>query len=415
MTSATGPDVDVVVVGGGIGGLGNALALARGGLRVRVLEQAAQFGEVGAGLQLAPNATRVLRAWGVLDEVVAHGVLPRRLVMRDAMTGHELTHLDVPVVEQRYGAPYVVIHRSDLHTILFEACRRAGVDLVTGAAVEDVQNVADGAVAVSGGRRDEGRVVVAADGLGSGLRRRISDDEPVSSAYVAYRGAMPLAEFAGSGALALDEVVIYIGPHRHFVQYPLRRGEAFNQVAVFRSPKALAGLPEWGTPDELDDAFAGSCDQVRAGLANLWRDRWWRMYDRDPIPEWVDGRLTLTGDAAHPMLQYLAQGACQAIEDAECLATMIDRATTIDRATMIDRATTIGGATAGGRTDWDAALRGYAAARTARTARVQLVAREWGDLWHCDGLLRAVRNTHLTDRDPADFRHVDWLYGEHPA
>jgi 2-polyprenyl-6-methoxyphenol hydroxylase-like FAD-dependent oxidoreductase len=172
----------------------------------------------------------------------------------------------------------------------------------------------------------------------------------------------------------------------------------FNQVAVFRSARALAGEENWGTPDELDAAFAGTCDAVRSGLPNLWRDRWWRMYDREPIGDWVDGRLALTGDAAHPMLQYLAQGACQALEDADCLAAQVRKQA--------------GGNTSGGDSlDWDTALRDYADICTERTARVQRTARHWGDLWHCDGLFRSVRNALLRDRVPTDYRHVDWLYG----
>jgi 3-hydroxybenzoate 6-monooxygenase len=384
--------VDAVVVGGGIGGLGSALALARAGYAVRVLEQEPEFGEVGAGLQMAPNATRILRAWELLDEVVDLGVTPRRLVMRDAVDGTELTHLDLAETARRYGAPYVVIHRSDLHAILLRACRAAGVDLVTDAAVHDVEPTASGATAIGDRRRDTGAVVLAADGLGSRLRARLSDDEPVSSGYVAYRGALPLADLPDTSGLALDDVVVHIGPGCHFVQYPLRRGEMINQVAVFRSSKALAGEAEWGTPDELDAAFAATCDGVRTALPNLWRDRWWRMYDREPITNWVQGRLALTGDAAHPMLQYLAQGACQALEDAAQLAEQATKAR------------------AAGGTDWDRALAAYAEVRTARTARVQRTARRWGELWHCDGLFRATRNALLRDRDPGDFRYVDWLY-----
>ncbi|WP_028927272.1 FAD-dependent monooxygenase [Pseudonocardia acaciae] len=386
------PDTDVVVVGGGIGGLGGALALAlaRPGLRVRVLEQAARFGEVGAGLQLAPNATRVLRGWGLLDDVVAHGVLPRRLVMRDAVDGRELTHLDLADLERRYGAPYVVIHRGDLHAILLRACRAEGVELVTDAEVRDVELGSGRASAVTADRRDTASIVVAADGLGSRLRARISDDEPISSAYVAYRGAVPVHELPGDPHLR--DVVVHIGPRCHLVQYPLRRGELFNQVAVFRSARALAGEAEWGTPDELDAAFAATCAPVRDALPLLWRDRCWRMFDREPIDGWVDGRLVLMGDAAHPMLQYLAQGACQALEDAHSLATQLTRHT------------------GDGRVDWDGALRRYAEERSPRTARVQRTARRWGELWHCDGLFRSVRNALLTDRDPADYRHIDWLY-----
>lgn len=380
--------VDAVVVGGGIGGLSSALALRRAGHTVRVLEQQPRFGEVGAGLQMAPNATRILRSWGLLDQVVARGVVPRRLELRDAVDGGTLTHLDLVEVERRYGAPYVVLHRCDLHVILLEACRDAGVELVTDAFVTDVALEDEAATAVGEGRTDTGRLVLAADGLGSRLRGLLSPDEPVSSAYVAYRGALPI-EQVDTSRLDLDVVVVYVGPGCHLVQYPLRRGEMFNQVAVFRSAKALAGEADWGTPDELDAAFGHTCRRVRDALGNLWRDRWWRMYDREPIDTWVDRRLALTGDAAHPMLQYLAQGACQAIEDADCLAT---------------RAVKRAG-------DWDGALRDYAELRTARTAEVQRRARAWGELWHCDGLFRSVRNALLTDRDPTDYRHVDWLYG----
>ncbi len=374
-------DPDVVIVGGGIGGLAAALAVTRAGLRAQVLERAPEFGEVGAGLQMAPNATRVLRSWGLLDEIVRRGVVPRRLVMRDAVDSQELTHLDLADTERRYGAPYVVIHRSDLHDSLLQACRDHNVLLHTGVDVTDVEVSGDHAVAIAGQERFRGAVVLAADGLNSLLRAKLSDDRPISSGYVAYRGTIPAAE-------PFDDVIVYVGPYCHFVQYSLRGGSMLNQVAVFRSPKALAGEQDWGTPDELDAAFEGTCDTVRTGLPRLWRDRWWPMYDREPITRWVDRRLALIGDAAHPMLQYLAQGACQAIEDADTLA----------------------GFAAKHPGDWDTALARYAESRTVRTARVQRTARKWGDLWHCDGLFRSVRNELLRGRDPADYRHVDWLY-----
>jgi 2-polyprenyl-6-methoxyphenol hydroxylase-like FAD-dependent oxidoreductase len=300
------------------------VALTRAGQRVRVLEQAPQFGEIGAGLQMAPNSTRILRSWGLLGEIVEQGVLPGRLVMRDAIDGTDLTHLDLAATHRRYGSPYVVIHRSDLHPILLRACRGAGVDLMTDTTVTDVEIGDRQAVAVSAARRDTGQLLLAADGLNSRLRGLVHQDELVSSAYVAYRGAVPMADVADAQIVA-EDVVVYVGPHCHLMQYPLRHGEMFNQVAVFRSPKALAGEPDWGTPDELDAAFAHTCEAVRAGLPHLRRDRWWRMYDREPIDTWARRRLALTGDAAHPMLQYLAQGSGQAIEDADSLATLVDK------------------------------------------------------------------------------------------
>ncbi|NJP97244.1 NAD(P)-binding protein [Nonomuraea sp. FMUSA5-5] len=379
--------VDVVVVGGGIGGLANALALSRKGLRVRVLERAREFGEVGAGLQIAPNCTRILDHWGLLDEIVSLGVLPEHIVMKDALDGSVLTRLDLHDVERRYGFPYVVIHRSDLHGTLLRACREAGVDLVTSVTVTGYEQAAGGAVAVHEGGRELGRVVIAADGLHSVARRLLSDDEPVSSAYVAYRGAVPFHEVRGLDVHPKD-VVVYIGPRCHFVQYPLRQGEMFNQVAVFESPKALAGEAEWGTPDELDAAFEHTCAQVRAGLPLMWRDRWWRMFDRDPIMSWVSGRIALTGDAAHPPLQYLAQGAVMAIEDAWVLSEH-----------------------AGASGDWDAVLAAYDAVRPEHCRRVVTTARAWGNLWHHDGDKRLWRNDVLRGRDVHDYTYVDWLFG----
>ncbi|SEG27826.1 salicylate hydroxylase [Nonomuraea solani] len=362
---------DVVVVGGGIGGLAAAFAQARAGRRVRVLERSEEFGEVGAGLQLGPNATRVLAGWGLLDDVVGAGVLPQRLVFRDALSGDLLTALELGAgFRGRYGAPYVVVHRSDLHGILLRACAEAGVRLVNGRHVERVvsedgrawAHCADGAVY-------EGDVVVAADGLQSGLRGQLVDDRPEDSGFVAYRGTCPLPE-----GFDQSEVIAFLGPDCHFVQYALRGGELLNQVAVFRGAGGL------------EAAFAGCCEEVGKGLPYLWRDRCWPMLDRAPVQTWVRGRLVLLGDAAHPMLQYLAQGACQAIEDADVLARQV-----------------------GG--DWDAALAAYQRERVPRTARVQETARLWGEIWHVDGVARVLRNELFRTRDPASHRYVDWLYG----
>lgn len=391
-------DVDVVIAGGGIGGLANAYALARAGQRVRVLERSPEFAEVGAGIQIAPNATRILREWGLLDDVIEAGVLPRRLVFKDAIDGSELTHLDLgDGFVQRYGAPYLVIHRSDLLTILVDACDRAGVELVPSCAVDDVQTSYDSVTVIAGTEKLHASAALAADGLHSTLRAKLSGDEPVCSGFVAYRGAFPTSEVADRlGEASLDDVVVYIGPGRHLVQYPLRRGEIFNTVAVFESPAYRRGENDWGGPDELDEVFADSCAEVRHGLAALWRDRHWPMYDRRPIASWVDGRMALTGDAAHPMLQYLAQGACQAIEDAHCLGVQAAEHS------------------ADGGPEWPSVLGAYAAERVERTARVQTTARTWGDIWHVDGLARQLRNALFRDRDLDDYQYVDWLYGEQP-
>ncbi|PFG67178.1 FAD-dependent monooxygenase [Enemella evansiae] len=385
---------DVIVVGGGIGGLGAAYALRRAGLRVRVLERGASFGEVGAGIQLAPNCTRILNDYGLLDEARSLGVVPDAMVMRDALDGDELTRLDLRDLERRYGFPYLVIHRSDLHAMLLRACERSGVELVTSARVVGYDSAGERAtVTLADGTAQQAPAVIAADGLHSVARRLLVDDQPVSSAYVSYRGTVPTSEPRGA-AVDLSEVVVHVGPRCHFVHYGLRGGELLNQVAVFESPKALAGEEEWGTPDELDTAFSHTSEFIQEGLPYMWRDRWWRMYDRDPIMTWVHGDIALLGDAAHPPLQYIAQGAIMAIEDGWVLGEHVQRNRRSD-----------------GSVDWPTTLAAYQAVRAEHCRRVVSTSREWGQLWHLDGQERELRNEILRARDTYDYSMTDWLYG----
>ncbi|NEC66688.1 FAD-dependent oxidoreductase [Streptomyces sp. SID9727] len=384
----------MIVAGGGLGGLGAALSLTRQGLAVRVLESAPAFGEVGAGIQLAPNCTRILDDYGLLHEAIRLGVLPDAMVMRDAVDGEELTRLDLRDLEKRYGYPYLVIHRSDLHGLLLRACERAGVELVTDARVTAFENTADGArVTLASGATHRAGLVIAADGLHSVARKLFVDDRPVSSAYVAYRGTVP-AERPRVRSADLGEVGVYVGPRCHFVHYGLRGGELLNQVAVFESPKALAGQEDWGTPDELDAAFARTCDFVRDGLPFMWREKWWRMFDREPLLNWVQGRIALLGDSAHPPLQYIAQGAIMAIEDGWVLGEHVARHKAPD-----------------GTVDWSAALAAYEAVRPEHCRRVLTTSRAWGELWHLDGPDRERRNVLLRARDAYDYSFTDWLYG----
>lgn len=389
---------DAIVVGGGIGGLGTAFALARKGLRVRLLERAEAFGEVGAGMQIAPNCTRILHEYGLLDEVKQLGVLPENMAMRDGVDGAELTRLDLKDLERKYGFPYIVIHRSDLHGVLLRACQSAGVELLTDQTVVSYENTDRGARAFfADGHVEEAEVVIAADGLFSVARQLFVGDRPVNSAYVAYRGAIPIEQVRDND-ISEKDVILYVGPRCHFVQYPLRGGEMFNQVAVFESPKALVGEEDWGTPDELNDAFEGTCGQVRQGIPLMWRDRWWRMFDRDPITNWVHGRIALLGDAAHPPLQYTAQGAVMAIEDGWALAEHVGA--------QHPRRTQDGSGV-----DWDAALAAYNAVRPEHCRRVVTTARAWGELWHLDGVKRVLRNAVLRARDTYDYTFSEWIYG----
>jgi 2-polyprenyl-6-methoxyphenol hydroxylase-like FAD-dependent oxidoreductase len=391
---------EVLVIGGGMTGLASALALSRNGASVTVVERAREFGEVGAGLQMAPNATRILQRWGLLEKARAIGVQPRHLIFRDAISGEELTRQTLGgEFEKRYGAPYIVIHRSDLHRILLDACREAGVTLVTDAAVTSVETVDGRATArVASGAVYEADAVLAADGLKSRMRREVSDDEPVISGFVAYRGTVPITEETPQDDL--ENVVVYLGPNCHLVQYPLRKGELLNTVAVFKSPSFERGEEQYGGVDELQNAYVDCVPAVRNALANVGLEVRWPMYDREPIENWITGRMVLTGDAAHPMLQYLAQGACQAIEDA---ATMQD----------VTRGTVFASEGSGGGVDvdaWDDALREFAVRRAPRTARVQRTARVWGASWHVSGIGRTLRNLLFTNRGDGNFQYNDWLY-----
>jgi 3-hydroxybenzoate 6-monooxygenase len=385
---------ETLIIGGGIGGLSAALCLALRGGAVTLVERSKSFAEVGAGIQLAPNATRILAKLGVLEKIEPVAVRPRRLVLADAIRSKELTSLDLTDFPARYGAPYLVLHRNDLLSALLDRCEQAGVKLHTDAHVTRLDDTGDGVVgACADGREFRAEIAVGADGLHSRIRKLFADDEPVNSGFVAYRGAVPMEQVERHADLR--DVVAWLGPGLHLVQYPLRSGRMYNQVAVFRSPSFLRGDPDYGNPQELKEAFAGCSEHVRESLGTLSIDNRWPMLDRPPIPGWAYGRLALLGDAAHPMLQYLAQGACQALEDSDALAGALAAAGNAGRPPA-------------------EGLAAYAARRAPRANRVQRTARTWGEIWHVDGVAKLIRDELLLDRDVADHRHVAWLYDEAP-
>ncbi|HEX3465921.1 MAG TPA: FAD-dependent monooxygenase [Candidatus Elarobacter sp.] len=392
VTMTNGSTERLLIVGGGIGGLATALALARHGVATEVAEQAAEFREIGAGLQLAPNASWALSRLGVLEQVNETAVFPARMVWMDALSGEPLTSLDLGApFRKRYGFPYFVMHRSDLLDALVRACETN--PLITLTTDKTFVSLKDHGEFLEAHFRDgtsvRARGLIGADGLKSRVRQCVLDDgEPICSGYVAYRGAIPIADV--SVHAGLDNVVLWTGPDMHFVQYPLRRGELYNQVAVFKSDRYASGAADWGTEDELEARFSAGAPLLRAALTRIKRDRRWPMYDRLPAKSWTRNRVTLIGDAAHPMLQYLAQGACQALEDAVVLADSVASA---------------------GDTDLDEAFRRYEAARVDRTARVQTLARAWGDYWHMHpGADLDRRNSFLRSRRPEDYTDTDWFY-----
>lgn len=391
----TSPPLHIAVVGGGIGGLAAALAVARNGHRVTLVERAARFGEIGAGLQLAPNASLALEELGVLDAVQRSAVAPPRLVMMDALSGEQIAALDLRsnAYRSRFKHPYLVTHRTDLHQALLAACQEhPSISLRTGHTVTGAEQTPH-EVRLDFAETPErltADAVVAADGLHSRLRQLlVGDGDPVCSHYVAYRGALPVSSMTGSMSqhASSESVIVWAGPRMHLVQYPVRRGELYNQVAVFESDHYTPDSDDWGTEAELEERFAGACSTVRDALPLVARDRRWPLFDRLPVADWVHGRIVLLGDAAHPMLQYLAQGACQALEDAVALGRSLRE-----------------------HTDPADAFASYAGLRSERATGIQTNARRFGDICHLDGMGAVMRNQLLATRAPDDFDDIAWVW-----
>ncbi|MFS0824579.1 FAD-dependent monooxygenase [Bacillus sp. 1P02SD] len=386
----------IIVVGGGIGGLATALGLAQADKYVKVLEQAPEFGEVGAGIQLAANATNVLQKLGVMDRISEYAVFPKRLVLMDAFTGEELSALDIDqVYRERYGAPYIVLHRTDLQKALLDACvAHPNVELLTN---QEIKTAADNGNSVevftAAGESFTGSAVIGADGIWSKTRKLFVVDEPICSEYVAYRGAIPMEEVASANVGDPEDVYMFIGPNMHVVQYPVRRGELYNQVVVFKSNqyrKEIEHTDQWGTPEEMDEVFKDTCDRVKTAISYISRQRRWPMYDRNPIENWTQGNITLMGDAAHPMLQYLAQGACQALEDAGYLADMVRKH----------------------GDNYHQAFLEYQKERLPRTTYVQTSARNWGEIIHTTNpITTLLRNKILENRTDKDYKYIDQYHG----
>jgi 3-hydroxybenzoate 6-monooxygenase len=383
----------VLIVGGGLGGLTTALALAKRGVPSRVLEGAPQFGAIGYGIQFGPNVFHVFDRLGLMEQVLAVADSPAALLFLDALNGKELVRIPTGAsFRARFKYPYVIVHRVDVHNVLLDACRASSaIELISDAMVTGFEDKGDTVtVTTANGRTFSGAALVAADGVRSLFRDElIGDGEPTPIGYAALRTIVPMSELKAD--VPRDCVVLWGGPGLHVIHYPLRHGKEFNIVNVYCTPAHAERLDDDAARAELDNTYRNTHPSARA-LTKMMDLRWRRSIgDRDPIRHWSKGRIVLLGDAAHAPLQTFAQGASMAIEDGLCLGELIY----------------------GADGDFEGAFRRFEAARLLRTARVQLESRTiWHDLYHLDGdIARDVRNATVANWDEAHtFNCLAWLY-----
>jgi salicylate hydroxylase len=382
----------ILIAGGGIGGLAAALGLANRGFDITVLEKAARLGEVGAGIQLGPNAFHAFDALGIGDTARAMAIYVDRLRLMDALTAEEICHIDLGEdFRARFRNPYAVIHRGDLHGVFLEACEaHTRVTLRTSAGVERYEQDGAGVTAfLADGEAVRGAALIGADGLWSNVRRQVvGDGAPRVSGHTTYRSVIPTEHMPED--LRWNAATLWAGPKCHIVHYPLQGWKTFNLVVTYHND---AAEPAAGKPVSEEEVFAGFQHVHPTAQSIIRHGRDWRLWvlcDREPVQGWVDGRVALLGDAAHPMLQYMAQGACMAMEDAVCLAAMVSA-----------------------HEDVEAALRAYNAERALRTARVQLMSRAVGEhVYHPAGAHAALRNAITRAKTQAEWREtLAWLYG----
>jgi salicylate hydroxylase len=383
----------ILIAGGGIGGLSAALGLAQKGQSVIVLEKAAALGEIGAGIQLGPNAFHCFDDLGVGEAARAMAVYIDTLRLMDAITGEEITHIDLgEEFRATFKNPYAVVHRGDLHGVLLKACRDSKqIELKVSSEVVSYEQDGVGVTARLGsGERVTGSALIGADGLWSNVRKQVvGDGRPRVSGHTSYRSVIPTERMPED--LRWNAATLWAGPKCHLVHYPLSDWKVFNLVVTCHNdaPEPVAGQPV--NRDEVMKGFAHINERAQKIIQHGSDWRLWVLCDREPVENWVDGRVALLGDAAHPMLQYMAQGACMAMEDAVCLSHSVGEHPV----------------------DLEKALEAYRSRRVLRTARVQLLSRAMGEhVYHPAGAHAALRNAIMRSKTSSDwYADLAWLYG----
>ncbi len=382
----------ILIAGGGIGGLAAALALAQQGIPTLVLERSSRFGEIGAGIQLGPNAFHCFDRLGVGPAARGMAVYIDSLRLMDAMADGEICHIDLGErFRARFGNPYAVVHRGDLHGVLLQGCRdHALIDLKSAAEVTGYDQDDKGVAAkLATGETVRGRALIGADGLWSNVRRQVVGDIPPRvSGHTTYRSVIPTEQMPED--LRWNAATLWAGPKCHIVHYPLSGWKVFNLVVTYHNhaPEPVAGKPV--SVEEVRRGFTHVCERAQEIIRHGKDWHMWVLCDRDPVERWIDGRVALLGDAAHPMMQYMAQGACMAMEDAVCLADSLSKTQSLK-----------------------AGLTTYRDRRVLRTARVQLMSRAMGDhVYHPDGPHAALRNAMMSAKSQDQWLDtLDWLYG----
>jgi len=393
----------IVVAGAGIGGLTAALALAAKGFRLIVLEKSERLEEVGAGLQLSPNASRILIDLGLREALEARVIAPEAVSIFSARTGREIGR--VPLGEAarfRYGAPYWIVHRAELQRALLErVVATPDIDLRLGAQFEDVASHAKGVTVVQrrgGARHQEPAIaLIGADGVWSAVRDQIFPKQQASfSGRIAWRGTAETSQLPSQ--FKAGRVMLWLGPNAHLVAYPVLGGRRINVVAVSPGTWNRPGYNETAEPVDIQSQFDTrnwpSLPRMLVGAVEGWRR--WALFGVDGAQPWVNGRVALLGDAAHAMLPFVAQGAAMAIEDAAVLAERLSAA-------LADPA------------DVPVALAQYAAARQPRVVRVQRTARRTGEIYHLRGAMALARDSFISlSSGPRLLARQDWIYDWRP-